>query len=118
MKLPNIFETDTQPENFAAGSVIFQEGQPGDTMYIVKGGEVEVRVRGKVVEVIQEDGFFGELAVIEDGPRSATAIARTDCVLIPLDERKFDFMIHANPLFAREVMRQMARRLRGVNEAL
>ena len=118
MKLPNIFESDTPPENFALGSVIFQEGQPGDTMYIVKEGEVEVRVHGVTVEVVTADGFFGELAVIEDGPRSATAIARTDCVLIPLDARKFDFMIHANPLFAREVMRQMARRLRGVNEAL
>ncbi len=118
MKLPNIFEADITPETYAANAVIFQEGQPGNAMYIVKEGEVEVRVHGTTVEVVLAEGFFGELAVIEDGPRSATAIARTDCVLIPLDARRFDFMIHSNPLFAREVMRHLARRLRGLNEAL
>ncbi len=116
MKIPNIFESQTQPQSFPADGIIFQEGQPGGEMYIVKQGEVELRVHGKTVEVVGPDGFFGEMAVIEGGQRSATALAKSDCVLIPVTAKRFEFMIHEIPLFAVEVMKGLARRLRSVNE--
>ena len=115
MKIPNIFEGQTPPETYTAGSTIFQEGQEGDCMYIVKDGEVEIRVHGKVVEVVSADGFFGEMAVIEDGHRSATAIAKTDAVLIPLNKKRFEFMVHEVPYFAGHVMQGRARRLRNID---
>lgn len=115
MKLPNIFEADTQPENHAAGAVIFAAGQGGDTMYVVKSGEVEIQVNGKTVEVVAEDGFFGEMALIEDGPRTATAVAKTDCVLVPINERRFEFMVHEVPFFALHVMKGLSRRRRNVD---
>ncbi len=115
MKIPNIFENQTVPETYSAGTIIFQEGQEGDSMYIVKSGEVELRVHGKVVEVVSEDGFFGEMAVIESGQRSATAIAKTDTVLIPLNKKRFEFMVHEIPFFAVHVMQGLSRRLRGIN---
>ena len=117
MKIPNIFESKTQPESFPAGSVIFQEGQPGDEMSIVKQGEVELRVHGNAVEVVGAEGFFGEMAVIEGGQRSATAIAKTDCVLIPVNAKRFEFMVHEIPHFAVEVMKNLTRRLRAFNES-
>ncbi len=116
MKIPNIFESQTQPQTFTAGSIIFQEGQPGDAMYIVKQGEIELRVHGKTVEVVGPDGFFGEMAVIDGSQRSATAIAKTDCVLTPITAKRFEFMIHEIPFFAVEVMKGLARRLRSFNE--
>ena len=117
MKIPNIFEGQTPPETYTAGSTIFQEGQEGDCMYIVKDGEVEIRVHGKVVEVVSADGFFGEMAVIEDGHRSATAIAKTDAVLIPLNKKRFEFMVHEVPNFALNVMKGLSKRLRNFDQA-
>jgi len=116
MKIPNIFEASTTPENFAAGAVIFQEGQPGDVMYIVKGGEVELRVHGKTVETVTTEGFFGEMAVIEGGTRSATAIAKSDCTLMPVNSKRFEFMVHEVPFFAVHVMKVLANRLRNFNQ--
>jgi|SRR5688572_27011282 CRP/FNR family cyclic AMP-dependent transcriptional regulator len=117
MKLPNIFEADTPPMNFAAGDIVFSSGDSGTDMYVVKSGEVELRVGGRAVEVVKEDGFFGEMALIEEGPRTATAIAKTDCALIPINEQRFEFMVHEVPEFALHVMKGLSQRLRNVNAA-
>lgn len=116
MKIPNIFEADTQPEIFVTGAIIFSEGQPGDVMFIVKEGEVELQVRGNTVETVIADGFFGEMAVIEGGIRSATAIAKTDCTLMPVNAKRFEFMVHEVPFFAVQVMKILAIRLRNYNQ--
>lgn len=89
MKLPNIFEKEFTPLSFSAGSVIFAEGQKRDSMYVVKSGAVELNVRDKNVEVVGTDGFFGEMALVDQAPRSATAIAKTDCIVIPISEKHF-----------------------------
>ncbi|HSJ02140.1 MAG: cyclic nucleotide-binding domain-containing protein [Verrucomicrobium sp.] len=116
MNLPNIFEADTSPLKFAAGSIIFSEGDAGDALYVVKEGEVELKVKGRLVEVVQPEGFFGEMALIEDGPRTATAVASTDVVLVPINEKRFEFMVHEVPMFALHVMRGLSRRLRSLDE--
>jgi CRP-like cAMP-binding protein len=59
MKLPNIFANEVAPQSYSAGRVIFQEGQPRDFMYAIQEGEVELMVRGQVVEIAGVDGFFG-----------------------------------------------------------
>jgi CRP/FNR family cyclic AMP-dependent transcriptional regulator len=117
MKLPNIFEADTPPMNFAAGDIIFSTGDEGNDMYVVNKGEVELRVGGKAVEVVKEEGFFGEMALIEEGSRTATAVAKTDCVLVPINEQRFEFMVHEVPLFALHVMKGLSKRLRNVDAA-
>jgi CRP-like cAMP-binding protein len=116
MKLPNIFEDQTPPENYPAGATIFDEGQTGDCMYIVKSGSVELRWRGILLEVVTEDGYFGEMAIIDGGPRSAAAIAATDTVLIPVNKKRFEYMIHEIPFFAVHVMQNLCRRLRERKE--
>jgi len=111
-RLPNIFEKDTTPVSYSAGSVIFSEGQKRDRMYVVKAGEVDLLVRGQLAETVSEDGFFGELAMIDDSPRTATALAKTDCTLIPISEKQFQFLSQEVPLFALAIMRSMGRRIR------
>ena len=59
MRLPNIFEKETTPVSYSAGSVIFSEGQKRDRMYVVRTGEVDLLVRGQLAETVPEDGFFG-----------------------------------------------------------
>ena len=115
MKLPNLFEKDAIPAPYAAGQVIFEDGQTRDFMYVVKKGEVDIVVRSQVVETVGEEGFFGELALIDRAPRSATAIAKTDCVLIKIDERQFLYLVQETPFFALSVMRTMATRIRRRN---
>jgi CRP/FNR family transcriptional regulator, cyclic AMP receptor protein len=77
---------------------------------------VELRVRGKPVEVVAGDGFFGEMALVDQAPRSATAVAKTDCVVIPISEKHFLFMIEETPFFALIVMRTLTKRLRRMDE--
>jgi CRP/FNR family transcriptional regulator, cyclic AMP receptor protein len=115
MKLPNLFEKDAVPTPYASGQIIFQEGQPRDFMYVVKKGEVDIVIREQIVETVGEEGFFGELALIDHAPRSAAAIAKTDCTLIKIDERQFLYLVQETPYFALIVMRTLAARIRRRN---
>ena len=118
MKLPNIFAKDADPVFYTAGSTIFEIGQNRDAMYIVQEGEVEIKVGNKVVETVGVDGFFGEMALIDGGNRSATAVAKTDCALVPINEKQFLFMVQETPFFALRVMRTLTARLRQVNRQM
>src|SRR5215469_17794576 len=66
--LRNIFEKDTTPLSYSAGSVIFSAGQKRDCMYVVKAGEVDLLVRGQLAETVSVDGFFGELEMLDNSP--------------------------------------------------
>ena len=112
MKLPNIFERQTLPVTYAAGSTIYKEGQTRDAMYIVKKGVVDLLVRGELVETVAEGGFFGEIDMVDQSPRSATAVAKTDCSLCPINEKQFIFNVQEAPFFAIIVMRTLTARLR------
>ncbi len=79
---------------------------------------MEIRVGGKVVEVVGVDGFFGEMALIDGGLRSATAIAKENCGLIPINEKQFLFMVEETPFFALHVMRTLTARLRQVDRGM
>ncbi|MFM9848658.1 MAG: cyclic nucleotide-binding domain-containing protein [Hyphomicrobiaceae bacterium] len=101
------------PERFEAGSLIFSEGDAGaDRMYIVRSGFVEISIGNKLVETIQANGMFGEMALVDGAPRSGTARAREACELAPIDRKLFILMVDEAPHFALNVMRVMADRLR------
>jgi CRP-like cAMP-binding protein len=100
---------------FKAGETIFAEGSPGYTMYVVRNGKVDLRHDGTVLETVEPGGIFGEMALIDHSVRSATAVALTDCEIVPVDGDKFQFLIQQTPYFAVEVMRIMSRRLRAAN---
>jgi CRP/FNR family transcriptional regulator, cyclic AMP receptor protein len=107
-----LFQHSEDYVTFSAGSVIFEEGQPGDTMYAVIAGEVDIVSRGKVLETTGAGGLVGELALIDRSVRSASAVARTDCKLVPVDAKRFQYMVSQTPFFALQVMAIMAERLR------
>jgi CRP-like cAMP-binding protein len=99
-------------EPFAAGASIFAEGDEGDRLYVVKSGSVALTLRGETLETVGAGGLFGEMALIDREPRSASAVADTDCELVALDKRRFWFLVQETPYFAEIVMRAMADRLR------
>ncbi len=108
----HMFDSSTHRQPLAAGEVLFAAGDPGDVMYAVVEGEVDVFVEGVLVETLGPGHLLGEMALIDSEPRSATATARTDCVVVPIPQREFLFLIDEHPTFALNVMRTMADRLR------
>ena len=111
----SIFRFATEFERAPAGQTIFREGDAGDQMFVVKEGEVEIVVQGRVVETIGPGGIFGEMALIDHQPRSGSAVAKVDSQLVRVDERRFQSLVERTPFFALEVMRIMAHRLRRMN---
>ena len=106
----------TDFESFSEGEKIFKEGEPGEYMYFIVAGEVQVLVGGKGVDTIGMGAIFGEMALIDDKPRSATMVAKTACKLIPINQRRFSLLVKETPFFAIQVMRIMADRLRHMNK--
>ena len=115
MKLPLIVERESVLQLYGAGATIFTCNDPGDVMYLVKSGEVDIIVNRRTVETVVPGDILGEMALIDKGPRSADARAKTDCELQPITQRQFTFMVQETPFFALEVMRTMSRRLRRKN---
>jgi CRP-like cAMP-binding protein len=104
---------------FPAGTVLFEEGQPGRSMYIVVSGEVEIRRqvgdRERVLALLPAGEFFGEMAILNGRPRSATAVVRTAARLLVIDGTTFEAMLRARPEIALRMIRALATRLDGAN---
>ncbi len=107
-----IFKFEKNVDQYAAGDTIFRAGDEGHCMYVVQDGELEVIAHDKVIDVVTAGGIFGEMALVDRSPRSATVVARTDCRLVAIDEAKFMQHVHRTPFFALQVMRIMTDRLR------
>lgn len=117
LDISTLFERQAT-DDVPAGTLIFGEGQAGDCMYFVQEGEVEIWHDGRLLAVIHRESIFGELAVIDGGPRSATAIARTDCRLVGIERRQFEVMVKRLPHFGIGVMQLLAARMRSTVNAI
>jgi CRP/FNR family cyclic AMP-dependent transcriptional regulator len=112
MDLLNLFRDAADMESYAAGATIFNVGDPASKMYVVVEGEVEIRLGGTLLDRAGPGGLLGEMALIGDHRRSATAVAATDCRLAPITERRFLFLVQQTPFFSLHVMKVMAERIR------
>ena len=109
---------DVETRRVRAGSVIFREGEQADELFVIKSGYVRIQVGNRTMADLTTDNIFGEMALIDSEPRSATAMAITDVELVPISERQFLFLVSQTPHFALKVMRTLAQRLRVTNKAL
>ena len=103
--------------------VIFEEGSYGDEMYIVHSGAVHLVKKSPgreiVIATIQPGEFFGEMALVDNAPRSVSAVAGTDQTrLLAMDRDKFLFLVSHQPAFALTVMHVLCQRIREMNERL
>lgn len=107
---------------FAAGEKIFAEGEIGAEMFIIQTGRVRISKRSQDVEktlVVLEDGdFFGEMAVIDKGPRSATATAVDEVKCIVLNEELFEQQMQNNARIVKKILKNMSARLRDANKQI
>ena len=101
-----------------AGDTIFREGEDAQELFVIKRGEVRIQLGNRTITELQADDIFGEMALIDDEPRSASAIAITDVELVPVTEKQFLFLVSQTPYFALKVMRVLAQRLRATNKTL
>ncbi len=104
--------------SYKAGEVIFREGDPAKELFIVKTGKVDIQLGNRLLDTLPELSIFGEMALIDPAPRSATAVASTDAILVPVDEKQFLFLVSRTPHFALNVMRVLTRRLRTSNTVI
>ena len=107
-----IFKDADDFKIFSPGETVFEAGQDGDYMYVVIEGEVEISAQGKVVNRIGEGEIFGEMALIDNSPRSADARASKQSKIVPVDQYNFTHYVQHSPFFAIYVMSVMAERLR------
>ena len=116
MSAINYFKHAKEVIEYKAGQPIFSEGEQGNLMYAVREGEVNIIYNDHIIETVTSGGIFGEMALVDEAPRSASAVAKTDCIVVPVDHDRFVFLVHETPTFALQVMHTMAERLRAMNK--
>jgi len=103
------------------GEVLFHEGDRGDVMYLIREGKIKITKGSgedeKVLAVLKEGDFFGEMAIIDGSPRSAGAIAASPVSLLVIDKETFQAKIKENPLI-HYVLETLSRRLRATDEQI
>ncbi len=102
------------PQHCPLNKVIMKEGETGVFMYVVLSGRVAISIKSKIVEWVGPGGVFGEMALVDQSPRAATATAETDCDLLSINRSDFLLMVKTNPVFAVSLLKAAADRLRDM----
>jgi CRP/FNR family cyclic AMP-dependent transcriptional regulator len=103
---------------YETGERIFVQDDEGSSMYVVRSGRVNITSYGTVLESVGPNGMFGEMALIDGSPRSATAIAAEPTEVAPIDKAAFAHLVRQDPDFALRIMRMLAARIRQMNASL
>jgi CRP/FNR family transcriptional regulator, cyclic AMP receptor protein len=104
--------------HFEAGEKVFLEDDAGGAMYMVRSGRIDIISYGVVLENVRTGGIFGEMALIDDGPRSAAAMAAEPTEVVTIDKPSFLKIVRDDPQFALRVMGLLATRLRRMNKQI
>ena len=110
--------SDTEPDlKLEPGATIFSEGEMGDTAYVVESGEVDIFVHSEKMSTAKESQMFGEMALLDNEKRSATAKAgKNGANLYSIDQPVLIEMVRLDPKFALDIMKLMAERLRATDK--
>lgn len=107
---------DVPKLELSRGECAFREGDLGREMFIVISGLVDIYASRRLIATLSKNDIFGEMALIDERPRSATAVARTKTSLIAISKRDFLALVRRDPEFALDIMRTLSRRLRRMNQ--
>ncbi|MGE0784099.1 MAG: Crp/Fnr family transcriptional regulator [Sandaracinaceae bacterium] len=106
----------------AAGEILFREGERGDVMYVIQSGAVRITktVKGeeKTLAILGPGEFFGEMAILNAKPRTATAVVEEDAQVLVLGARTFEQMVVSNAEIAVRLIKKLSRRLDSANELI
>lgn len=114
----SLFGKDTETRTMAPGEILFKAGDKPDALFIVRSGQVQIYDEGVVFETVGPGGIIGEMALVDGSPRSASAKAVSQAEVIPVNEKRFLWMVEQTPFFALKVMRVLTQRLRVTDNRL
>lgn len=119
----NLLAAQLEEETFSAGTLLFRKGEPGNAIYIVASGEVEIFVEdttgGRIVfETAKTGDFFGELSLLDGDPRSASAKAVVDAKTLKVDRSDLELLFKRHPAAAMDILAAIGRRLREADKLL
>lgn len=115
MNPAELFRKETDTLQLAPGDFLFRAGEKADKMYVLLEGTIDISLGDFVLETAGPGALIGEMALIDDSQRTATAVAKTPCRLAQIDRRRFHFLVQQTPHFATHVMKTLADRLRHMN---
>ncbi|MGH2377371.1 MAG: cyclic nucleotide-binding domain-containing protein [Candidatus Limnocylindria bacterium] len=104
--------TRVEDLEFKAGRVLCEQGKSGGEFFIVLSGEADVQRDGRSVDTVKPGDHFGEIALIDDGPRTATVVAKTPLRCLVLSPRQFQDVLHQDAEIAVHILRDVTKRLR------
>lgn len=102
---------------YMKGAPIVKQGEPGDSFFVVLEGEAKVSINGKKVATLYPGDFFGEISLLDGGPRTATVTSQTPMALLELSRKRFYKMIDREPAVALKIGERLAHRLREIDRA-
>jgi CRP-like cAMP-binding protein len=107
-----------EEEQFEKGTTLAEQGKPGETFYVILEGEAKVVRGGRVINHLLPGDFFGEIALIDSGPRTASVVAETPVTTITLSRKRFVKMLEQEPTIVIKMLEELARRLRNYERSL
>jgi CRP-like cAMP-binding protein len=111
----NVIRSVATTRAYQPDEKVFVEGSPGSTMYVIIDGNVEISVAGKLIEVAGPGMIIGEMALIDSCSRSATVVAKDNCLLAQVNESEFLSLMEKTPRFGLSVMKILVTRLRNMD---
>jgi CRP-like cAMP-binding protein len=108
--------------SYPTGTVLFREGEPGHEMYVLQSGRIQltrtIKHEEKIVAVLMPGEFFGEMSIVNNRPRSATATVIEDAKMLVIDSRTFEAMIRGNAEIAVRLIKKLTNRLEQANQQI
>ena len=98
---------------YTAGDPIIQQGDHGDSMFLIAEGEVRIHQNGSELAILREQDYFGEMSILDGEPRSASAAAASDCLLLRINQSGFHDILSNHPEVALAIIRTLSQRLRS-----
>lgn len=96
-----------------AGGLVFSEGDYGDALFIIAGGRIRITLGGKLLATLEKPNYFGEMSLLDGEPRSASAEAEVDSLLLRIDQKDFQGILKRHPEASLAVIRTLSNRLRA-----
>src|SRR5438309_4816497 len=104
--------------SYDEGAAITQEGHPGDEFYVILGGEAKVTQRGRRINRLMPGDYFGEIALLDGGPRTASVIAETPILVLAINRKPFHSILGRQPAIVLKMLGELARMLRVTERSL
>jgi CRP/FNR family cyclic AMP-dependent transcriptional regulator len=108
----------SEEERFPEGVTLAEEGKPGETFHIMMEGEAKVTRAGRKINRLIPGDFFGEIALIDGGPRTASVVAETPVTTLTIDRKRFQRMLEEDPSIVVAMLEELAKRLRNNERSL